>query len=87
MCVWFAGLDVQTVFLGNAPCGLYKYRMSRSVRGSEGVTGVKVFFFKAVLSGPLPPPTPSSLWVRKSELKDYLKPSYLDKIRPFLLNV
>ena len=87
MCGWYAGLDVQTVFLGNAPCGLFKYRMSRSVRGSEGVAGVKVFFFKAVLSGPLPPPAPSSVWVRRSELKDYLKPSYLDKIRPFLLHI
>ncbi|XP_059926761.1 39S ribosomal protein L46, mitochondrial isoform X2 [Gadus macrocephalus] len=79
--------DLQTVFLGNAPCGLYKYRMPRSVRDREGLTGVKVFFFKAVVSGPLPPPAPSSLWVRRSELKDYLKPSYLEKIRPFLLNL
>ncbi|KAG7273690.1 hypothetical protein CRUP_017443, partial [Coryphaenoides rupestris] len=54
-------------------------------RATEGVTGVKVFFFKAVLRGRLPPPEPSSLWVRKSELKDYLKPSYLDKVTPFLL--
>ncbi|CAL8351118.1 unnamed protein product [Merluccius merluccius] len=81
------GLEMQTVFLGSAPCGLYKYRLPRAVRGSEGVTGVKVFFFKAVLRGALPPPGPSSIWARKSELKDYLKPSYLDKIRPFLLDL
>ncbi|KAJ3592913.1 hypothetical protein NHX12_005251 [Muraenolepis orangiensis] len=81
------GLEVQTAFLGSAPCGLYKYRLPRAVQDSEGVRGVKVFFFKAVLRGPLPLPGPSSLWVRKSELKDYLKPSYLAKVTPFILHL
>ncbi|XP_056134187.1 39S ribosomal protein L46, mitochondrial [Lampris incognitus] len=79
---------VTVTLLGNAPCGVYKYKLPRAVQ-TESCVGVKVFFFKAVLSGnsPAPIPTAPFLWLRKSELQDYLKPEYLKKVNTFILDV
>ncbi|XP_053539189.1 39S ribosomal protein L46, mitochondrial isoform X2 [Ictalurus punctatus] len=72
------GAKLSTTFLGNAPCGFYKYKFPKSIR-TENRIGAKVFFFKALLSGSdnLPLEKDSFVWARKDELQDYLKPEYL----------
>ncbi|XP_071762456.2 large ribosomal subunit protein mL46 isoform X2 [Centroberyx gerrardi] len=78
----------KATFLGNAPCGVYKYKLPRAVR-TESSAGTKVFFFKAVLSGGGRPAAADAplLWVKKSELQDYLKPAYLEKVSRFILSL
>ncbi|XP_030269294.1 large ribosomal subunit protein mL46 isoform X2 [Sparus aurata] len=78
----------KATFLGNAPCGVYKYKLPKAAR-TESSVGIKVFFFKAVLSdgGPPAAPNPSLLWLKKSELQRYLKPAYMMKVEPFILEL
>ncbi|KAK2869395.1 hypothetical protein Q7C36_001266 [Tachysurus vachellii] len=82
------GTKLNATFLGNTPCGFYKYRFPKSIR-TENRTGAKVFFFKALLSGSdnLPPKKDSCVWVRKDELQDYLMPEYLKQVKRFILNL
>uniref|UniRef100_A0A7M4FHP5 Large ribosomal subunit protein mL46 n=1 Tax=Crocodylus porosus TaxID=8502 RepID=A0A7M4FHP5_CROPO len=71
-------------FLGNAPCGLYKYKYPRAI-STEDSMGAKVFFFKALLQSSHLSKEESKadcVWVTKSEMEDYLKPEYLKQIRP-----
>ncbi|XP_008285068.1 large ribosomal subunit protein mL46 [Stegastes partitus] len=78
----------KATFLGNAPCGVYKYKLPKAVR-TESSVGTKVFFFKAILSDSAPPKAPNAplLWVKKSELQQYLKPAYMMKVDRFILAV
>ncbi|XP_029904446.1 large ribosomal subunit protein mL46 [Myripristis murdjan] len=78
----------KATFLGNTPCGVYKYKLPKAAR-TESLVGTKLFFFKAILSGSSPsaPSDAPFLWVRKSELQDYLKPAYLEKVNRFILNL
>ncbi|KAI5607649.1 39S ribosomal protein L46, mitochondrial, partial [Silurus asotus] len=82
------GEKLDATFLGNAPCGFYKYKFPQNIR-TENRIGAKVFFFKAVLSGrgSLPLEKNSCVWVKKDELQDYLKPEYLKQVKRFILNV
>ncbi|XP_030046301.1 large ribosomal subunit protein mL46 [Microcaecilia unicolor] len=82
------GNHIQAKFLGNAPCGFYKYKFPKAVRTEESV-GAKVFFFKAFLqSGDLSDiKNKEYVWVSKGELEDYLKPSYLTQVNRFLLGL
>ncbi|XP_063045526.1 39S ribosomal protein L46, mitochondrial [Engraulis encrasicolus] len=83
------GSDLQARFLGNAPCGVYKYKFPRSLR-TETCVGAKVFFFKALLSGGTRATSGSDTafaWVRRSELKDYLKPEYLKQAELFIVDL
>nr|XP_046262122.1 39S ribosomal protein L46, mitochondrial isoform X2 [Scatophagus argus] len=75
----------KATFLSNAPCGVYKYKLPQALR-TESLVGVKVFFFKAILSKSSPPTGQNApfLWVKKSELQSYLKPAYLKKVDRFL---
>ncbi|XP_061602988.1 39S ribosomal protein L46, mitochondrial [Cololabis saira] len=75
-------------FLGNAPCGVYKYKLPRALR-TESSAGLKVFFFKAVLAAGAPAQTPDAplVWARKSELQQYLKPEYRAKVDRLVLSV
>lgn len=77
----------KATFLGNTPCGVYKYKLPKAIR-TEGSVGTKVFFFKAILSDCGPPATPDTpfLWLKKSELQHYLKPAYLMKVDHFILD-
>lgn len=87
-------LDVQgshwdAKFLGNAPCGFYKYKFPRLAQTDTGV-GAKVFFFKALLQHS-PPALPKGkldhVWVSKEELADYLKPKYHSQVAQFLVDL
>lgn len=78
----------KATFLGNAPCGVYKYKLPKAIR-TESAVGRKVFFFKAILSDSAPPEAPKAplLWLTKSELPQYLKPAYMMKVDRFILGV
>nr|XP_005294941.1 39S ribosomal protein L46, mitochondrial [Chrysemys picta bellii] len=83
-----SGNCIQAKFLGNAPCGLYKYKFPRAFR-TEGSVGAKIFFFKALLqSGDLlqAERREDYVWVSKGELGDYLKPDYLKQVNRFLMD-
>ncbi|CAN9506826.1 unnamed protein product [Ophioblennius macclurei] len=81
-------VDIKATFLGNTPCGVYKYKLPKAVR-TENSVGTKVFFFKAILSGTAPAKAPNAplLWLKKSELEKYLKPEYLQKVERFILSL
>ncbi|KAM7423667.1 hypothetical protein PAMA_000158 [Pampus argenteus] len=79
----------KATFLGNAPCGVYKYKLPKALRTEGGSIGTKVFFFKAFLSdsGRSAAPNASFMWLRKSELQRYLKPAYSMKVESFILDL
>uniref|UniRef100_A0A8C6TG58 Large ribosomal subunit protein mL46 n=1 Tax=Neogobius melanostomus TaxID=47308 RepID=A0A8C6TG58_9GOBI len=81
-------VGLKATFLGNAPCGVYKYKLPKPLR-TESSLGTKVFFFKAILSdsGPSVPTNSGLLWLKKSELHSYLKPAYMMKVEPFILDL
>ncbi|XP_018552947.1 39S ribosomal protein L46, mitochondrial isoform X2 [Lates calcarifer] len=78
----------KATFLSNAPCGVYKYKLPKAAR-TESSVGTKVFFFKAILSDSGPPAAPDSsfVWLKKSELQQYLKPAYMTKVGRFILDL
>ncbi|XP_024151645.1 39S ribosomal protein L46, mitochondrial [Oryzias melastigma] len=78
----------KATFLGNAPCGVYKYKLPKAAR-TESSIGRKVFFFKAVLTDDGEPKAPAGpfLWLKKSELQPYLKPVYRMKVERFILSL
>ncbi|XP_066446080.1 large ribosomal subunit protein mL46 [Eleutherodactylus coqui] len=80
---------IEALFLGNAPCGFYKYKFPKMMR-SEDVMGAKVFFFKALLKSQSLLPNKKKgeyVWVSKDELKDYLKPAYLSEVNKFVIDI
>ncbi|KAE8297391.1 39S ribosomal protein L46, mitochondrial [Larimichthys crocea] len=83
-----SGAGFKATFLGNAPCGVYKYKLPKAIR-TESSVGTKVFFFKAILSDSSRPAAPTSpfLWVTKGELQRYLKPAYMAKVDRFIPQV
>ena len=78
--------DFKATFLGNTPCGVYRYTFPKEVR-TERCVGAKVFFFKAFLSAGSASQKEPFLWVKKTELQGYLKPAYLEKVDRFILNL
>ncbi|XP_064192815.1 39S ribosomal protein L46, mitochondrial [Anguilla rostrata] len=82
------GADFKAAFLGNTPCGVFKYKFPKATR-TESSVGAKVFFFKALLSSHSPSPTKKGafVWVKKSELPNYLKPRYLKQVNRFVMNI
>ncbi|XP_066492332.1 large ribosomal subunit protein mL46 [Tiliqua scincoides] len=87
--VTLSGSHVSTKFLGNAPCGVYKYKFPKAAQ-TEGGMGVKVFFFKAFLQDDhllLAKEKVDCVWVSKGELADYLKPEYHSQVTRFLVDL
>ncbi|XP_066558018.1 large ribosomal subunit protein mL46 [Amia ocellicauda] len=82
------GNNSKVTFLGNAPCGFYKFKFPKNIR-TQSCVGAKVFFFKALLlSGSLSNiQEKKHMWVNKSELRDYLKPEYLKQVERFLMDL
>ncbi|KAM4036448.1 large ribosomal subunit protein mL46 [Anomaloglossus baeobatrachus] len=81
--------SVEAHFLGNAPCGFYKYKFPKTMR-SEDKMGAKVFFFKALLKSKSVLTNKKKgdyVWVSKDELKDYLKPAYLSEVNKFVIDI
>ncbi|XP_013871019.1 large ribosomal subunit protein mL46 [Austrofundulus limnaeus] len=78
----------KVTFLSNAPCGVYKYKLPRAAR-TESLVGSKVFFFKAILEDRTLAKDPNAalLWLKKSELQQYLKPAYMTKVDPFIISL
>ncbi|KAH0620038.1 hypothetical protein JD844_014554 [Phrynosoma platyrhinos] len=84
-----SGSSIGAKFLGNAPCGVYKYKFPRAAR-TEGNMGAKVFFFKAFLQDsnlPLVKEKMDYVWVSKGELVDYLRPEYHSQVARFLVDL
>lgn len=83
---------MEAKFLGNAPCGHYKFKFPQAVR-TESSLGAKIFFFKALLlTGDFAQAEEKKkkgwhVWVSKEELGDYLQPKYLAQVRRFLLDL
>ncbi|XP_029112143.1 large ribosomal subunit protein mL46 [Scleropages formosus] len=82
------GADFKATFLGNVPCGVYKYKFPKDIR-TESCVGAKVFFFKALLSKDHHSKTQEGafMWLRKEELSDYLRPAYLKQVNRFVFDI
>nr|XP_006139376.1 39S ribosomal protein L46, mitochondrial [Pelodiscus sinensis] len=83
-----SGNHIRAKFLGNAPCGFYKYKFPKACRTEDSV-GAKIFFFKALLQSDdmlQAERRGEYAWVSKGELGDYLKPDYLKQITSFLMD-
>lgn len=85
-CLFIPEADFKATFLGNTPCGVYKYKFPKDVQ-MEGCVGAKVFFFKALLSAGSAGQKEPFLWAKKTELQGYLKPAYLEKVNRFILDL
>ncbi|XP_045129326.1 39S ribosomal protein L46, mitochondrial-like [Portunus trituberculatus] len=84
------GSDLKVKFLGNAPCGFYKYKYPKTVR-KEGFIGAKVFFYKCQVrnkDGSVIPGTNivDHQWLTQDELDTRLKQSYAKSISKFLVS-
>ncbi|KAJ8301983.1 hypothetical protein KUTeg_020970 [Tegillarca granosa] len=76
------GNGLESIILGNAPCGYFKYKIPKTA------DGVKMFFFKACYKGGnvklSDPSIKDYKWVTHDELSEYMKPKYYKKINQFL---
>ncbi|XP_042217580.1 39S ribosomal protein L46, mitochondrial-like [Homarus americanus] len=84
------GDDLQVKFLGNAPCGFYKYKYPKNVHQEEFI-GAKVFFFKGQVrdtsgSVQLGEDIAEHQWLTQDELDDKFKQSYAKSVSQFLVS-
>lgn len=81
------GSKLDAAFLGNAPCGFFKYKMP----SNSEVVGGKVFFFKAILkSGNVEEINKDILdykWVAVKDLDKYVHPGYNQSLNRFVLDL
>lgn len=80
------GDGIQAKFMGNAPCGFYKYRYPKSAQKAPAV-GMKIFFFKAqLLNGNVSKKVcPDYQWLAQDEL-GILPDDYFQSVRMFLVD-
>ncbi|KAK3865481.1 hypothetical protein Pcinc_028912 [Petrolisthes cinctipes] len=85
------GESLKVKFLGNAPCGFYKYKYPKTIR-KDGYIGAKVFFYKCVVLGnkqeevEFGADIDDHQWLTHDELKHTLKQSYAKSISQFLIS-
>lgn len=82
------GENIKSKFLGNAPCGFYKYKYPKVAR-KDTTVGAKIFFFKAEFLG-------GQMELEKSHYKDYewatrkqlekVPYEYLKSVKMFLID-
>ncbi|XP_054268103.1 39S ribosomal protein L46, mitochondrial [Macrosteles quadrilineatus] len=80
------GPNLQTRFMGNAPCGYYKYRYPKGAKVKEAV-GAKIFFFKAqLIKGNVSKDVCQEYqWLSQKEL-NILQEDYLKSVKMFLID-
>lgn len=80
------GPSLQTKFLGNAPCGFYKYRYPKGANIKHSV-GMKIFFFKAqLIEGNVSKDVCQEFqWLTQKEL-DIFNEDYLKSVKMFLVD-
>lgn len=84
------GTSLKVKFLGNAPCGYYKYKFPKQAR-KDGFIGAKVFFYKGMVreaSGNVQPGQDviEHQWLSQDQLDERLKRSYADSVSRFLVS-
>lgn len=70
-------------FLGNAPCGFFKYKYPKAAQGET--VGAKVFYFRATVKKIQNLDLKTVEWRSKEELNGILKEPYLKSISQLLL--
>jgi large subunit ribosomal protein L46 len=81
------GRKVKAKFYGNAPCGFYKYKYPKSVKGDA--VGAKIFFMKAQYVAGEVESNESRLdfcWNTVDELSNKMYDPYLKAVRLFVLD-
>ena len=79
--------NLEAKFLGNAPCGHYKFKFPQAMQ-TESRIGSKVFFKALLLAGDFSQTGKKGHHVIcKEKLGDYLKLKYLAQVRRFLLDL
>ncbi|XP_065219105.1 large ribosomal subunit protein mL46 [Planococcus citri] len=81
------GAGVKAKFLGNAPCGFYKYKYPKVIQEKENATGAKVFFMKALyLGGSVDKNIDNYNWATRNELPDKFVDKYYNAVHSFLID-
>ncbi|XP_064607099.1 large ribosomal subunit protein mL46-like [Liolophura sinensis] len=84
------GPVAKAIFMGNVPCGFYKYKFPSALQTQTKSLGVKLFFFKAYwLNGEIQKgaDVEDYLWLTKDELLQYLKSDYYKTIKDFIFEI
>ncbi|CAD5115257.1 DgyrCDS4251 [Dimorphilus gyrociliatus] len=76
------GSSLNVQFLGNAPCGFYKYEYP----SKEQTIGAKIFFFKADLKDGQITKNINFQWIKKQDIKPLLPPRYFKVVDRFVLD-
>ncbi|XP_076073864.1 large ribosomal subunit protein mL46-like [Mytilus galloprovincialis] len=83
------GTTLKSNIFGNAPHGLFKYKLPLSVRETENAEGVKIFIYKAEFKdGNVDLKDKEILdykWVTLEELSEYVTPQFEKTLKEFVL--
>jgi len=83
------GDNLKVQFLGNAPCGFYKYKFPKQAR-KDGYIGAKVFFYKGfVNSGNVEKKSDTMedfQWLTQDQLDSTFKRSYAESVNKFIIS-
>lgn len=79
------GENLKAAFLGNAPCGFFKYSYPKKV--NKDSVGAKVFFFKAIYLSGQADSKSDFLWASRGELEKLFNcRRYLNSVEMFLID-
>lgn len=76
------GSELKVQFLGNAPCGFYKYKYPKEM---DGKVGAKVFFYYANYKGGEIKSKSNIQWLTRAELDQSLPARYNKSVSEFLI--